>query len=448
MKTKVESVSDVVKKVFVDYTTKEVAPHYEKIMKDFKNTVSIPGFRKGKVPVSVIEKRFKQEIMGELIREITKDSYEDILKKNKDKLGKVLFEEIFEFDLQPDKSIKLGLYLEVAPNLELTNIEELEAEIPEIKEDLDEGVENALKELQTKNIKFKPSRRKVCKKNDIVDVSLKAVDENDNVIKNEDNIELELGTTGYLEKIAKHFVGVKTGEDANKFEVTFEDNPEYGEFKGKKVTFTIAIKVIKDKVVAPLDDDFAKEMGSFDTLDDLKADIKANLEKRMKDIEKSEKQKAIVDKLINTYEFDAPPHLATEETKKMVQDYFNQLSQYGIKPETDQEKIEAIYKQYEESAKKRVKTSIILGQIAEANKVEALDSDIDSEIAKMAAAYGDTVDAEMLKKMLEERGEMSNMKNYILQEKTFDLLLAKANFSVKKPEKAKKKTKKESKTGA
>jgi len=447
MKTKVESISDVVKKIYVDYDAKEVKPFYDKIIKDFKNTVSIPGFRKGKVPVSVIEKRFKKEIIGELIRDLTKETYEDILNQNKDEIGNVLFEEIFEFDLKPDKTVKMGLYLEVAPKLELKDASELEVEIQKIDNDVEKGVEEALKELQNKNAKFKPSRRKVCKEGDFVEVYLKAVDENGEQIMENKSLDLELKKEGYWEKVAEKLIGAKVGDEPKEFEIEFEDEGKYGVFKGKKVKFTVSINSIKEKEIAPLDDEFAKDMGEFDTLEELKADIRKNLEKRFEDIEKSEKQKAIVEKLLSVYEFDAPPSLAAEETKRMVQDYFNQLAQYGIKPDTDKEKVEAIYKQYEEAAKKRVKTSIILGKIAEANKLEVTDNDIDAEIKKMVEAYGNTVEPEALREMLENRGEISNMKNFILQEKTFDFLINNVKFTEKKEDKKeeKKETKKKTK---
>ncbi len=446
MKTKVESISDVVKKIYVDYDAKEVTPFYDKIIKDFKNTVSIPGFRKGKVPVSVIEKRFKKEILGELVRDLTKDTYEDILSQNKDEIGNVLFEEIFEFDLKPDKTVKMGLYLEVAPKLDLKDAAELEVEVQKIDNDVEKGVEEALKELQNKNAKFKPSRRKVCKEGDFVEVYLKAVDENGEQIMENKSLDLELKKEGYWEKVAEKLIGAKVGDEPKEFEIEFEDEGKYGVFKGKKVKFTVSINSIKEKEIAPLDDEFAKDMGEFDTLEELKADIRKNLEKRFKDIEKSEKQKAIVEKLLSVYEFNAPPSLAAEETKRMVQDYFNQLAQYGIKPDTDKEKVEAIYKQYEESAKKRVKTSIILGKIAEANKLEVTDKDIDAEIKKMVEAYGNTVEPEALREMLENRGEISNMKNFILQEKTFDFLINNVKFTEKKEDKKEEKKKTKAKT--
>jgi trigger factor len=455
MKTKVESISDVVKKIYVDYDAKEVKPFYDKIIKDFKNTVSIPGFRKGKVPVPVIEKRFKKEILGELIRDLTKDTYEDILNRNKDEIGNVLFEEIFEFDLKPDKTVKMGLYLEVAPKLDLKDAAKLEVEISKIDNDVDKGVEEALKELQNKNAKFKPSRRKVCKEGDFVEVNLKAVDENGEQIMENKALDLELKKEGYWEKVAEKLIGAKVGEEPKEFEIEFEDEGKYGVFKGKKAKFTVSVNSIKEKEIAPLDDEFAKDMGEFDTLEELKTDIRKNLEKRFADIEKSEKQKAIVEKLLSEYEFNAPPSLAAEETKRMVQDYFNQLAQYGIKPDTDKEKVEAIYKQYEEAAKKRVKTSIILGKIAEAENLEVTEKDIDNEIKKMVEAYGNTVEPAALREMLENRGELSNMKNFILQEKTFDFLLKNIKFKTKKQEKTvnkeedtkeKKETKKKTKT--
>lgn len=441
MKTKVESISDVVKKIYVDYTIEEVAPYYGKIITDFRNTVSIPGFRKGKVPASTIEKRFKKEMMGELVRELTKETYEDILEKNSNEIGNVLFEEIFEFELNPDKSVKLGLYLEVAPNLEIGKIGDLEVDVPENKEDLDKGVNKALEELQAKNAKFKPSKRKVSKEGDFVEISLKAIDEFGGQIMDNKSMDLELKKEGYWELVVEQLIGSKVDDVPKEFEIDFEDEGKHGVFKGKKVKFSVTLNNIKEKEIATLDNDFAKEMGDFDTIDDLKADIRKNLEKKLEEMEKAEKQKAIVDKLLLTHQFDTPPSLAAEEAKRMVQDYFNQLAQYGIKPETDKEKVQAIYKQYEESAKSRVRTSIILGKIAELNGLEVLDEDVDNEIEKMVKAYGNQVEAKALKEMLENRGEMSNMKNFILQEKTFDFLLENVKFKVKKDIKEKTKDK-------
>ncbi len=430
METRVETLSPVTRKLFIDLKPEEVNEEYTSIISELKKRVKIPGFRKNKAPVHLVETRYRKEIEQEIIRFVANDKYPVALKETEKELGKIIREEIVDFKLNPDHSVSAGFYVEILPEFQLKEMDNPTLTIPVQEKNLEETAERVLEDLRQQHAQLKPVDKEKAEKNDFIDISLKGNDKDGKTLINNEKLEIELQDDGYFAPVVPEIIGMAVGEE-KAFTITYPDDERYGMLKDETVSFTATVNQIMEKTIPELNDDFAKEMGKFDTLTELKADIRQNLTEKYEQAEKSARQRAVMDHLLKTHEFEAPPTLIHEEARKMTENYFSQMARYGIPMEKDEEKIKAIYEQSLKDAEQRVKESILLGRFAELFDVKVEDSEIDDVLKKAAAGFGKNATVKEVRKVFEEQGELDNIKGMVRNDKTFDLLVEKASFEEK-----------------
>ncbi len=431
METRVETLSPVTRKLIIDLKPEDVNEEYNSIVKELKKIAKIPGFRKNKAPVHLIEARYKKEIEQEILRFIVNDKYPKAVEKNRQKLGKIIREEVVNFKLDPDRSVSSEFYVEVLPEIELKELDSPTLEIPKQERgDLEETTTRVLEDLRQQRSQLKPVKKEKAEKGDFVEIKLEGKDKNAKTLINNEKLELELQDTGYWGPIIPNLIGMAPEEEKD-FTVTYPDSKEFGMLAGETVSFSAKLNQILEKSIPELNDDFAKEIGKFDTLDALKEDIRKNLTEKYDQAEKSAKQRAVMDYLLKIHNFEAPPYLIHGEARKITENYFSQLAQYGIPMEQDEEKIKEIYDRSRPEAEQRVKESLILSRFAEQFKIEVEESEINEFLEKAAANFGENATVAQVRKAFEEQGEMDAIRNMIRNEKTFDLLVEKVTFTEK-----------------
>jgi len=430
METRVETLSPVTRKLLIDLKPEEVNEEYTSVINELKKRVKIPGFRKNKAPRHLVETRFRREIEQEIIRFVANDKYPAAVEGAEKELGKIIREEIVDFKLNPDHSVSAGFYVEILPEFDIKEMDNPTLTIPKQERNLEETAEKVLTDLQQQRAQLKPVEKEKAEKNDFVEIRLEGKNKEGKTLINNEKLELELQADGYWAPLVPDLVGMAVGEEKT-FTTSYPDDERYGMLKGETVSFVAEVKQILEKTIPEINDDFAKEMGKFDTLDALKEDIRQNLTEKYEQAEKSAKQRAVLDHLLSTYEFEAPPTLAHEEARKMTENYFSQMARYGIPMEKDEDKIKAVYEQSKGEAEQRVKESLLLARFAELYKVEVEESEIDNVLEKAAAGFGENATVQQVRKIFEEQGELDNIKGMVRNDKTFDLLVGKASFEEK-----------------
>ncbi len=427
METRVETLSSVTRKLLIELKPDEINEQYGSIVKEFKKIAKIPGFRKNKAPNHLVEARYRKEIDQEIIRFIANEKYPEAVETAKDKLGKIIREEIIDFKLNPDHSVSAAFYVEVLPEFELKEMDNPTLTIPKQEKKLEETVKNVLADLQQQRSELKPVEKEHAETGDFVEVKLKGIDKNGKTLVQNDDLKLELTEDGYFAPVVPEIVGMKIEEEKD-FSVTYPDDEHFGMLKGETVSFSATVKQIMEKTVPELNNDFAKQIGEFETLDQLKEDIRKNLTEKYEQAEKSAKQQAVMKYLLKQHEFEVPPILIHEEARRMTENYFSEMARYGIPMEKDENKIKAVYDQSRTEAEQRVKEGILLGRFAEKYEIKAEESEISNMLEKIAAGFGKDTTVEQVRKILEEKDEMENIESRIRQDKVFDLLLSKATF--------------------
>ncbi len=246
MDKKIEKKSSVVKEGILNLPFSELENEYNEIVNEYRKAASIPGFRKGKAPVSVIEGRFKYEIERELLKYIIEKYYNNV----KEEAGKTVYEHLSHYNFSKKDGAELKFYFEVMPEIDDVVLEEFEVKIKKEKEvNIDEEVEKVIEDLRNRYAKVKPVEdRDTVEKGDIVTMKINAEDEEGKTLLDNENFELEVNPDNddMWKPVAEKLIGVKKGEET-KFEIEFPDEEKYSSFKGKKAKFTLTINNINVK---------------------------------------------------------------------------------------------------------------------------------------------------------------------------------------------------------
>ena len=351
---------------------------------------NIPGFRKGKAPMAIVEKQYGPEIFYEdTFNERVPEEYERELKENNieavsrpeievKQMGKGQ-DLIFTAVVQTKPEVKLGKY----KGIELKKIE---------YNVTDEDIEHELGHMADRNSRLVTVEDRPVENGDITVIDFEGfVDGVAFEGGKAENHELTIGSNTFIPGFEDQIIGMKTGEEKD-INVKFPEEYFSEELKGKDATFKVKLHEIKKKELPELNDDFAKDTSEFDTLEELKKSIKEKLEEENKNKAKYETEDAAIKAVSDATEVEIPSGMIETEIDNMVRDIETRLSYQGMKLDQYLEmmgkSMEDFRKEYEEQAKTSVKTRLTLEAIEKAEKIEPSDEEVDKKLKEMAAMYG------------------------------------------------------------
>ena len=351
---------------------------------------NIPGFRKGKAPMAMVEKQYGVEIFYEdTFNEIVPEEYERELKENNieavsrpdievKQIGKGQ-DLIFTAIVQTKPEIKLGKYKGIQLNKIEYNVK-------------DEDIEHELGHMAERNSRLVTVEDRAVENGDITVIDFEGfVDGKAFEGGKAENHELTIGSNTFIPGFEEQIIGMKIGEDKD-INVKFPEEYFSEELKGKDAVFKIKLHEIKKKELPELNDDFAKDTSEFDTLDELKASIKEKLETENANKAKYEMEDAAVKAVTDAAEVEIPSGMIETEIDNAVKDIETRLSYQGMQLEQYLQMMgktmEEFRKEYEEQAKISVKTRLTLEAITKAESIEASEEDVNAKLEEMAAMYG------------------------------------------------------------
>lgn len=436
MSVQVENLEKSMAKLTIEVAAEAVEKAIQAAYLKERGKISIPGFRKGKVPRNMIEKMYGSAVFYEdaantLIQEnypsAANESGIDIV--SRPTIDVVQIESgkpfIFTAEVAVRPEVKLGKYLGVS----VTKVDTCVS---------DEEVEEALEKERQKN-----SRTVSISDRPIADGDTAVIDFEgfvDGVAfeggKGE-NHSLEIGSHSFIDTFEEQLVGKNAGDEVE-VNVTFPEQYQSAELAGKPAVFKVKIHEIKAKELPELNDEFAQDISEFETLEEYKADLRKHLEVDKENAAKRTKEDEAIQKIIDKSTMEIPEAMLETQCENMVNEFAQRIAQSGLSMEQYMQfsglNIEKLKEQVRPEAETRIKSSLVLEQIAKDENIEVTDADIDAEIEKMAAAYG--MEADKLKEYMGD-SEKESMKRDIAVTKAVDLIME----NVK--ERAKAKTKKE-----
>ncbi len=351
--------------------------------------ITVPGFRKGKAPRSVIEKMYGKGFFYEdAINEVLPDAFDAALAESKlDMVGQPEFD-VVSID---DNGVVLSAKVAVKPEVAIKDYAGIEAE-KAVAEVTDEEIENEINMIRERNSReIEGTEDTVSAMGDVCTIDYEGFV--DGVAfdggKGSD-YPLKLGSGNFIPGFEEQVAGHKIGENFD-VNVSFPEEYHAKELAGKAAVFKTVIHKIKHIELPELDDDFAKDVSEFDTMDEYRADLKAKIAKRHETEADHKFEDAILDTLIEKLEADIPEAMFVAETENFVRDYDNRLRMQGLDLKTYFQytgmNLDSLREQLRPQAEKQVKLRLALEKIAELEKIEVTDADIDEEIQRIADSY-------------------------------------------------------------
>ena len=378
-------------KFTMEFTAEEFEAAIQKAYLKNRGRIQVDGFRKGKAPRKIIEAKYGSGIFFEdAIDELLKDNYPKALDElNIDPINRPAIDFEGEEKIEQGKGFKVVVEAEVAPEVELKEYKGVKAERELARMDEAE-VEGQLKSLQKRNARIL-SVDEPANWDDTVVLDYKGfVGEDQFQSGTADDQQLVLGSNTFIPGFEAQLVGVKKGDEKDVV-VTFPEEYHAEDLAGKEAVFKCTIKEVKREELPALDDDFAKEASTFDTLEELKADIKKTIQERIDRSNENAGKEAVLEKICELNPVDIPQVMVDDEADKMFDEFRQQLMSQGIDLNMYCQYAgttpEAIRKDYEDGARKRVHSRLVLEAIAAKEGIEATAEEIDKEIEDMASTY-------------------------------------------------------------
>jgi trigger factor len=373
-------------------------------LKNRKN-INIPGFRKGRAPRKLIESRYGKGVFYEDALDIViPPAYEEALEETK--LDPIDQPKLDIKEFEEGKNIVITADVEVKPEVELAIPEEVEV-VKVISEVDDEQVENSLKEMQEKNARIINVEDRPVKEGDTVTIDYKGfIGEEEFEGGSAENQSLEIGSKSFIPGFEEQLVGKNSGEDVE-VKVTFPEEYSAEELAGKEATFNVKIHEIKEKELPELDDEFAKDVSEFDTIDELRKDTKENLIKKAKDNEKITNQNNAITEFVSKCDTVVPEVLIDREIENQLNGFRQQLAQQGIKLEDYTQEMDELKENLRPQAETSVKTELVIEAVANKHDFEVTEEELNEELKKLANSYGigeDKLD-DFIEKMKEDSRE-------------------------------------------
>ncbi len=412
----------------VDVDWKDFEPKIDEAYKKIRSKFNIPGFRKGKVPKMIIEQNygvqvFYDEAINIMLQEIYPKALEELDLKVVDQ------PDVDVKDFKENENINFTFEVEVVPEFELPNFEEIEVE--DVKEEFDkEVVTNEIERLRNENARYTIIEDRKTKKGDIVKLDFKGYVDNEAFQGGEaKDYELEIGSNSFIPGFEDQLVDRAIGEE---FDVNVKFPEEYHaeDLKGKDAKFICTINEIKVKELPELDDNFASDVSEFDTLKEFKADLRKKLKAQFNEMIDAQRENKVLDKVIEETKFDVPNRMIEDEVENELRNFQYRLQAQGLNYEdykkytgnTDEE----IKETFKEPAEKRVKLGLILEKYAQENKLKATKRDYDKELDKLAEMYK-AEDKEEFKKTMSE-GSLEFLDRGILNSKAIEDIKKKVKY--------------------
>jgi trigger factor len=417
-----ETTSNTKRELQIEIPAAEVARETETLIQKYQKLARLPGFRRGHIPPSIIRQRFSEDIKSEVVEALVPRYF----RKETDRLGifPVSQPRVTDLHIHDGEPLRFKASFEVMPDIKVEHYKELRAEKPAIAV-TDEEVEASLKNLQEQRATFTSIEGSTLGDGDFAQVSLDGQPKDkdkDGEAKpvHMDDILVEIGGKNTMPEFTENLRGASAGDERT-FDVLYPKDFSDPRLAGKTFTYTVKIQAIKQKTVPELNDEFAKELGEFADLNDVRKRIREGMEAERKHAAERESKDKLVGELVKRNDFEVPEALVDRQVDLRLERGLRALAAQGMKPE-DLKKMDLnrLRAGQREQAVQEVKASLLLEKIAEEEKIEVSDEEINREVESLATQSKQAPEA--IRARLTRDGALDRIRNRIRNEKTLDFL--------------------------
>jgi trigger factor len=422
-----ETSSTTKREIQVEIPADEVARETDTLIQKYQKLARIPGFRTGHAPASIIKQRFAEGIKSDVVEALVPRYF----RREAEKLGltPVSQPQVTDLHVHDGEPLRFKASFEVMPTIRVEDYKELRADKPDVSV-TDEEVEQSLKNLQEQRATFTTIEGSPLGDGDFAQVSLDGKPKDAEAAATPgptgsnpvhmDDILVEIGGKGTMPEFTENLRGVSAGDERT-FDVHYPQDFSDQRLAGKTFTYTVQVKAVKQKTLPELNDQFAKDLGEFADLEDVRKRIREGMEAEKKHTAEREAKDKLVAELVKRNDFEVPDALVEHQIDIRLDRGLRALAARGMKTE-DMKKMDLnrLRAGQRDQAVQEVKAALLLEKIAEEEKLEVSDAEIDREVEALAEQSKQTPEA--IRSRLTRDGALDRIRNRIRNEKTLDFL--------------------------
>ncbi len=428
MKTRVDAVSGVERKIMVEIPAEEVSRRIREEFAEVRKMVPLKGFRKGKAPLEMVKRLFRSSVEAEVSERLVKESLTEVVKEKDLKIlsmpgvekGKMVEGEDFVFSAT----------VEVVPEVDAKDYKGIP--VVRVKGNVtDEEVATSIERLRTPYARFQPEEGRKAQTGDLAEFGFTATSGGETVDSN-DSVSIVLSNgIPFGKEFEEKMLGVAAGDERS-FEIAYPEDHPVAKYAGKTVAFEVKVGGVRERKLPELDDEFARQFGDVSGMDDLRRKMRERLVAEAGQRSRRGEEEHIRRGLVERNVFDVPATLVKRQTVAMMQDTLQRLASQGVDLKKINMDVDKMSERIAPGAERMVRVSLLLDAIAKKENLDVPFSEIDAEMKAMAAAAG--LEYEKVREMHSSEEQMDSLRDRLLERKVMDFLLENAEVKEGDPE--------------
>jgi trigger factor len=432
MQVAVADAAECQKDLTIEVAADEVREEFKKTYDAYARHVKVPGFRPGRVPLAVVKQRYAKDVKDEVIGHIVPHALGHAITDHK--LRVIGDPEIKgdEISCREGEPLRFTASVTVLPEFELKPYKGVKA-TKRVAKITDENVDHVVEQMRQSAAQLVPVEDRPAEPGDFVSVNLVgkfviATEAHEQEDLKADDVVIELGAEEVQPEFDENLRGVRAG-DVREFRVSYPEDFSSKGLAGKTLDFTATVMAVRRKELPELDDDFAQEAGEYESLQQMRDKIRAELEAIAQEEADAQLRDELIGKVVGEYDFPLPQVLVERQAEQRLADFVNRLLRSGMPPAAARQiDWKARREEEQERAARDVRAALLMESIADAEKIEVTRDDMEAEISRIAE--GAKVSADEVKARLTKDDSVSSIRNRLRYEKTLDFLIKNADVSV------------------
>lgn len=420
------------REIQVEVPADVVASETDKVVQNLAKMARLPGFRRGKVPTSVVRSRFAEEIKSEVVDKLVPRYFQQ--ETERQKLIPVSQPRVTDLHLHDGEPLRFKATFEVLPEIEVSGYQDIRVERPDATVS-DEDVSNALEHIREQHATFIDIEGSPVADGDYVQAAFTGKPKgsaggpegavaDDAKPVSVDEVMIEVGGKNTVREFSDNLRGATAG-DVRTFEVSYPADFNDQRLAGKTFEYTVTVKAVKQKQLPELNEEFAKQLGEFKSVDEVKARIREGMEQEKRHEAEHQAKDKIVDELVKRYQFEVPESLVERQVDIRLERGLRALAAQGMKAEELRKMdLNRLRAGQQEAAAREVKASLLLDRIAEQENIRVSDEEIDKEVEALAQQSGQTADS--IRARLTRDGAIERIRDRIRNDKALNFLYEKS----------------------
>ncbi|HXM94385.1 MAG TPA: trigger factor [Candidatus Dormibacteraeota bacterium] len=401
----------------------EVSKAMERVAKEFAKVARVPGFRPGKAPITLIRRRFADDIKGEVLQSLVPERVEKAVSEQK--LTPVSQPQVDKLDFNEGQPLKFRAVFEVLPEFELANYNDLQLEMPSM-DITDEDVAKTLEEMRERAAAFTPVEGRSVQDSDFVQLKLMGTPAGGGESLQADSVLCHIGAEETMQPFNENLRGANIG-DHKDFDVEYPADYPDAKLAGKTYRYAVDILGIKTKKLPELNDEFAKDVSDATTLDELKKKVREGLEHQRDHKHQELLREKVLAEIVKLHDFPVPQALVEHQMDVRLERVVRSLAQQGVDPRAINVDWVSLRHRQEERAKDDVKAELIVDRIASSKNIDVSEEELTHGLQHLAGHSDES--AEAIRARLTKQGTLDRMKAKLRSDKTLDWLAQNARIS-------------------